>query len=91
MPPAFISRTQAKKRLSFAYIHRWWGTSDYAAKREEGGDWRKVVFSDEYTWETGQKGRTWVTRRIDEKKCSKYIRSVYRSGRFTVIIWGAIG
>ena len=34
----FISRAQAKKRLAFAYKHRWWGTSDWAASREGGGD-----------------------------------------------------
>ena len=90
-PRPFISRAQAKKRLSFARIHQWWGTSDYAARREGGGDWWKVIFSDECTWETGRKGRGWITRRTDEKRCSTCIRSVYRSGRFTVMIWGAIG
>jgi hypothetical protein len=32
-----------------------------------------------------------VTRRVDEKRCLDYIKSVYRSGRVSVIIWGAIG
>jgi hypothetical protein len=90
-PRPFISRAQAKQRLFFTRVHRWWGTSDYAATREGGGDWRKVIWSDECTWETGRKGRAWITRRTDEKRCSTCIRSVYRSGRFTVMIWGAIG
>ena len=36
-------------------------------------------------------GRVWVTRRIDERHCPDCIRSVYRSGHFSVMIWGAIG
>ena len=74
--------------------HRWWGTSDYALHREDGkqgGDWRKVVWSDEATFEARKCGRIWVTRRVDEKRCTSCIRSVYRSGRFSVMIWGAIG
>lgn len=90
-PRPFISRLQAKKRLTFALEHRWWGTSDWAASRPEGGDWRKVIWSDECTFELGKKGRVWVTRRIDEKRCSDCIKSVYRSGRVTLMIWGAIG
>jgi hypothetical protein len=87
----FISRIQAKKRLGFARLHRWWGTSDYAASRLGGGDWRKVVWSDECSWELGKNGRVWVTRRVDEHRCLDCIWSVYRSGRVTVMVWGAIG
>jgi hypothetical protein len=28
---------------------------------------------------------------MDEKRCPDYIKSIYRSGRVLVIIWGAIG
>lgn len=93
-PRPYISRMQAKKRLDFAMGHRWWGTSDYAADRDDGrqgGDWRKVIWSDEAAFEVGKMGRIWVTRRVDEKRCSSCIRSVYRSRRFSVMIWGSIG
>jgi len=90
-PRPFISRIQAKKRLAFALEHRWWGTSDWAASRPGGGDWRKVIWSDECSFELGKNGRIWVIRRVDEKKCSDCIKSVYRSGRVSVMIWGAIG
>ena len=93
-PRPYISRKQAKKRLAFALEHRWWGTSDYATHRDDGkpgGDWRKVIWSDEATFEVGKCGRIWVTRRIDEKRCTNCMRSIYRSGRFSVMIWGAIG
>jgi hypothetical protein len=90
-PRPFISRAQAKKRLSFAYKHRWWGTSDWAALNPEGGDWRKVIWSDECIFELGKNGRIWVTRRVDEKRCLDCIKSTYRSGRVSIMIWGAIG
>jgi transposase len=67
------------------------GTSDYAALRQGGGDWRKVIWSDEAIFETWRNGRIWVTRRVDEKRCPDCIKSVYRSGRVTVMIWGALG
>ncbi len=35
-PRPYISRKQAKKRLDFALSHRWWGTSDYVAHRDDG-------------------------------------------------------
>jgi len=92
-PRPYISRIQAKKRLAFAMEHRWWGTSDYAAHRDDGrhgGDWRKVIWSDEAIFETRRNGRIWVTRRVDERRCPDCIRSIYRSGRVTVMIWGAI-
>jgi hypothetical protein len=35
-PRPYISRQQAKRRVAFALEHRWWGTSDYAAHRDDG-------------------------------------------------------
>ncbi|KAF4630689.1 hypothetical protein G7Y89_g7443 [Cudoniella acicularis] len=93
-PRPFISRAQGKRRLAFAREHQWWGTSDYAAHRDDGkqgGDWRKVIWSDEATFDTGKDGRVWVTRRVDEKCCPDCIKSIYRSGRSSVMIWGALG
>ncbi len=93
-PRPFISRAAARKRLSFCQSHRWWGTSDYAAHRDDGkvgGDWRKVVWSDEATFDIGKDGRVWVTRRVDERACQDCIKSIYRSGRFSLMIWGAMG
>jgi transposase len=80
-PRPFISRKQAQRRLAFAMQYRWWGTVD----------WKRVMWSDESTFETGKRGRIWVTRRPNEKHCQSCIKSVYRSGRVSVMIWGAIG
>lgn len=85
-PRPFINARQAKQRVAFARRYRWWGTSD-----EADGDWRLVIWSDECTFETGKRGRVWVTRRVDEKHCTDCIKSVYRSGRKSIMVWGAIG
>jgi hypothetical protein len=77
----FISKKQAAERLAFALKYRWWGTAD----------WKKVVWSNEATFETGKRGKIWVTRRPEEKNHLDYIQSVYRSGRVSIMVWGAIG
>jgi transposase len=80
-PRPFISALAAKKRLAFARKYRWWGTEQ----------WKVVIWSDEATFETGKRGRVWVTRRTDEKACPTCIKSIYWSGRSSVMIWGALG
>jgi hypothetical protein len=92
-PRPYVTLKQAKKRLGFTVEHRWWGISDYAAHTGEGrqgGDWRKVRWSDKATFKTVKSGRIWVTCRVDEKRCLNCIRSVYRPSRVTVIILGVI-
>jgi transposase len=75
-PRPFINKKQAAERLAFARKYRWWGTRD----------WAQVLWSDEATFETGKRGRVYVTRRPDEKRCNTCIKSVYRSGRTSVMI-----
>lgn len=75
-PRPFINRKQALKRLYFCKKHRWWGTDE----------WSEVIWSDEATFETGKRGRIWVTRRPDQKACSTCIKSIYRSGRVNMIV-----
>ena len=50
-----------------------------------------MSWSDESTFETGKRGKIWVTRRPEEKNCQDCIQSVYRSGRVSVMVWAAIG
>jgi hypothetical protein len=80
-PRPFINAKAAKKRLAFARKYRWWGTAQ----------WKTVIWSDEATFETGKTHRVWITRRLDEKACPTCIKSIYQSGRTSVMIWGAIG
>jgi transposase len=42
----FISKNAAKKWLAFALKYRWWSMAD----------WKKVIWSDECTFETGKRG-----------------------------------
>jgi hypothetical protein len=53
--------------------------------------WKHVSWSNKATFETGKRGKIWVTRRLEEKNCQDYIQSVYRSGRVSVMVWAAIG
>jgi hypothetical protein len=53
----FILKKAAEKRLAFAIKYRWWGIKS----------WKNVVWSDEATFETGKRGKIYVTRRPDEK------------------------
>ena len=90
----YISRKQAKKRLDFALSHRWQGMSDQAAHGTNGkvrGDQRKVIWSDEAIFKVEKCRRIQVTHYVDEKRCTNYMWSVYRSGRFLVMIQGGIG
>ena len=50
-----------------------------------------VVSSDEATFETGKGEKVYVTRQLDEKCCPTCIKSIYRSARIGMIVWGAIG
>ena len=72
----FISKKQAQKRMEFARKYQWWGTAD----------WKKVIWSDEATFETGKIGKIFVTCRPEEKNCQNYIQSIYRSGRVSVMV-----
>ena len=76
----FISKEQAAKRVAFCLEYRW-----QSVKRQ-----LTVLQSDEVTFETGKRGRIYVTRRPEEKNCQTCIQSVYRSGRVSVIVQGVI-
>ena len=55
----------------------------YIEQRNDGrqeGDWRCVIWSNEAIFEVGKNGRIRVTRRVDEKRCTNCMRSVYRLG-----------
>ena len=59
----FINEIQAKKRLKWAHAHahclpNWWA---------------RVIWSDECSFETGRRGRIWITRRPNEIHCTDCI------------------
>ena len=53
--------------------------------------WAKVIWSDECSFVTGERGRLYVTRRVHEKFHPSCLQSIYRSGRTSFMVWGAIG
>jgi hypothetical protein len=80
-PRPFINRKQQKRRLQFARSHIDWILDVL----------KRVIWTDECSFETGRRGRIWVTRLASERFCPDCVRSVYRSGHVSFMVWGAIG
>ena len=79
-PKPFINWRNRQKRLQFAREHVKWTIED----------WKKVIWTDESSFETGRKARTFVTRRPEEKHCPDCLAKHMHSGQSTVMVWGAI-
>lgn len=77
----FITEKQARKRLEFAHKHLYWTINN----------WARVVWSDEASFMTGERGRVFITRRPWKRHHKDCIKSIYRSGRTSFMIWDAIG
>jgi len=56
-----------------------------------GRDWRRVIFTDEASFELGKARRTWTSRRTGEELAEAHVAPLFRSGRQSVMVWGAIG
>ena len=80
-PRPFITRKQQKKRLQFALEHIHWAIEVL----------QRVIWTDECSFETGKRGRIWVTRLASERYCQDCMRSVYRSGHVSFMVFGGIG
>lgn len=79
---AFITEKQALSRIDWA---------DTFQNSTLDGLWAKVIWTDECSFMAGERGRIWITRRHRERFHKHCIQSVYRSGRTSVMVWGAIG
>jgi len=53
-------------------------------------DWSPIVFTDEVKIETSAHGMTWVRRPPGTRHHNRYIKEVNRSGRCTIMVWGAM-
>lgn len=73
----YIGKAQAAKRLAWA-------------RENEEQDWSRVVFTDEMSVEHGVKRRTWTSRRQGEECLLKHMAPTFRSGRFSIMVWGAV-
>ncbi len=77
----FITQKQVKKRVEWAHKHKYWTINN----------WARVVWSNECSFVTSERGRLFVTRRSHEWYHESCIKSIYRSGRTSFMVWGAIG
>lgn len=75
-----ISWQNRKKRLKWAKEYLHWTVED----------WMRVIFSDESSFETGQRNRVFVTRRVDERYCPDCLQYYKYSGHQTLMVWGGI-
>ena len=49
-----------------------------------------MIFSDESSFETGQRNRVYVTRRSNERHCPECVQHFKYSGRQSLMVWGGI-
>ena len=73
-----VSKANRVKRLKWAREHLHW----------ELEDWLRIIFTDETTYETGQRGKVWVSRRPGERFCPDCASNFKHSGRESVMVWG---
>lgn len=76
----FLNDKQTAKRLNFAALHQHWTVDD----------WMKVIWTDESSFEVGknfQQIRVW--RKNNEQYKSECLAPTFKSGRSSVMIWGA--
>jgi transposase len=77
----FLSTVHRQRRLEFARKHQDWTVED----------WRKVIWCDESTFEIGKNSRqVRVWRTVDEKYSDSCLAPSFKSGRSSLMIWGAI-
>ena len=79
-PKPLVSWINRRKRLQWAREHLHWRLED----------WLRVIFTDESSFETGQRSRIFVGRRSGERYCPDCINKFKHSGRLSVMVWGGI-
>jgi len=76
----YVNDIQRRKRIEFAQTHLAWTLAD----------WKKVIWSDESSFEIGKNSRSVSVWRT---KCEKYesdcLEPTFKSGRTSTMVWGA--
>jgi hypothetical protein len=72
-----INVVHASKRLEWAQANR-------------DQDWSRIIFTDEMSVQRGLVRRTWTTRRKGEATLRQHIAPTFRSGRQSIMVWGAV-
>lgn len=76
----FLSFMHRKKRLAFARRYRHWTAED----------WSKIIWTDECSFELGKDSRRIrVWRKGHEKYADQCLAPTFKSGRTSVMVWGA--
>lgn len=76
----FLNRRHRAARLAFARAHRHWTVQD----------WERVIWTDESSFELGKQTRqVRVWRRVHEKFESECLAATHKSGRTSLMVWGA--
>ena len=76
----FLNDAHRSRRLQFAKHHQKWTCED----------WKKIIWTDELTFEVGKNLRQIkVWRKSDERYKSDCLTPTFKSGRTSVMIWGA--
>ncbi|EIW71861.1 hypothetical protein TREMEDRAFT_27090, partial [Tremella mesenterica DSM 1558] len=60
------------------------------AKDNVGQDWSRVIFTDEMSLELGLARRAYTTRGVGQAFDLKHLQPTFRSGRKSIMVWGAI-
>jgi len=77
----FLSAIHRERRLLFAKKYKSWTAED----------WKRVIWCDESTFEIGKNSRqTRVRREPHEKYLPECLAPTFKSGRSSLMIWGAI-
>lgn len=76
----FINEDQRKRRLTFARDHQHWTINN----------WKKVIWTNESSFEIGkQYQQVMVWRTTREKVKSSCLVPTFKSGRSSIMVWGA--
>jgi len=76
----FLNPSHIAKRLEFALSHQHWTVEE----------WKRVIWTDESSFQIGQNSRrTIVWRRKSEKYNSNCLAPSFKSGRTSIMVWGA--
>lgn len=77
---AFLNATHREKRLAFAHRYKHWSVHE----------WKHVIWTDESSFEVGKYYRQIrVWRKVNEKFFSACLAPTFKSGRTSVMVWGA--
>jgi hypothetical protein len=76
---SLVSNKNKKERLKYARNHLKWS----------GQDWRRVLWSDESTFELfPTKGRVWIRPHVDERFKEDCLAPTVKHGGGSVTVWG---